>query len=194
MIDQVTFDLEIIEDPTVVGWDATDRLGVSCGVCYCERHDSFYVYGPNDVERLRQRILNADEVQSFNGVGFDYPVLFGVPRKEWDAHELRAKLLPKSNDLLRRVWTALGFNPDVNGPKQPGWKLGLIAQATLNRSKLGDGAEAPKWFKAGDWPRGVTYCISDVALTRDLCRFADRYGFVRGGNGDKLALPAWRGT
>ena len=88
--------------------------------------------------------------------------------------------------------SALGFDPDG------GWQAGMggaklddIAYATLGAKKIGNGADAPKWYQAGQIQKVVNYCADDVAIERDLANFIDRYGYVIH-NGMRLALPPWK--
>lgn len=59
-----------------------------------------------------------------------------------------------------------------------GAKLDDIATATINAGKIGNGADAPRWYQAGQIQRVVNYCADDVAIERDLADFVDRYGYV----------------
>ena len=53
-----------------------------------------------------------------------------------------------------------------------------IAIATIGAKKIGNGADAPKWFQAGRIQQVCNYCADDVAIERDLTDFVDRYGYV----------------
>jgi DEAD/DEAH box helicase domain-containing protein len=59
-----------------------------------------------------------------------------------------------------------------------GTKLDDVAGATIGAKKIGNGADAPKWFQAGQVQRVVNYCADDVAIERDLADFVDCYGYV----------------
>lgn len=179
MIDHVVIDVEIqkrIQD-VPGGWDATDQLGVACAVLYEYRSDRFRVYGPDDVEALKDRLTAAEKISGFNIWRFDYPVIWGLPSRQRVAH-----LQARTNDLLVRVWRALGLDEEQFSDLHKGWGLDAICKGTFGRGKTGYGGDAPVWFQQGNWARLVDYCIDDVKLERDLTDFIDRYGYVVNGN------------
>jgi len=153
------------------------------------------VYGPDDIPALRDRLLKADRISSYNGVRFDYPVIWGISKQNW--YPGRAEydqLLSKSDDMLRRIWRALGLNPDSFGPNHKGWGLDAVAGATLNCGKIGFGGDAPKWYQAGLVQKVCSYCADDVALERDLVDFIEKYGYVLNDNfaRGRLHVPPWK--
>ncbi len=183
-MDHVVVDVEIqhtIEE-TPGGWDATDKLGVAVACLWEQQGRRMRVYGPEDVPALQERLLKADRISGYNILNFDYPVIWGVPKQEWlgivVAGSAKDKLRPKTNDLLRRIWIALGFDPDKWTAGMGGCKLDDIAPATIGAKKIGFGGDAPKWYQAGQIQRVVNYCADDVAIERDLAEFVDRYGYV----------------
>lgn len=177
-LDHVVVDVEIQKCVGEGGltWEDTDRLGVACAVVYEYRPDRFRVYGPDDVEALKDRLLIADRISGYNIWRFDFPVIWGLP-----ARERVSALRDKTNDLLARIWRALGLDEERFSGLHKGWGLDVVAGGTLGISKIGHGGDAPKWFQAGQWARLVTYCMDDVTLERDLATFIDRYGFVVNG-------------
>jgi DEAD/DEAH box helicase domain-containing protein len=187
--DHVVVDVEIqrtIEE-TPGGWDATDKLGVSVAVVYEALGDRFRIFGPNDVPALRERLLRADRISGYNIARFDFPVIWGLPRGAMLPRELHAK----TDDLLLRIWEALGLPLTHFSKAHSGWKLDQVCLATLGIGKIGNGADAPKWYQAGELHRVINYCVDDVALERDLARFVDRFGFVVGADGRQVRLPQW---
>ena len=170
MSDHIVVDVEIAKTVEEVGgWAHTELMGVGVAVVYEYRTDRFRVYGPGDVEALRERILRAERITGFNIIDFDYPVIFGLPRSYALPTALERE--GKSNDILQRIWGALGGH-------RGGWSLESVGLGTLGCAKSGEGAVAPLLFQSGHWARLVDYCIEDVRLTRDLGAFIDRYGFV----------------
>lgn len=203
MSDHVVVDVEIARtiEETPGGWNATDKLGVAVA-CLWECHTRrMRVYGPEDVPALQARLLKADRISGYNIWNFDFPVIWGVPKPQWtglgprppggptveEVSVVRTLLRVRCNDLLRHIWVALDYDPDKDGPKGSGCKLDDIASATLGVGKIGNGADAPKWYQAGQVQRVVNYCADDVAIERDLAEFVDRYGYVIH-NGKKLYL------
>jgi len=189
MLDHIVVDVEIAHtiEETPGGWDSTDKLGVAVACVWEYRTQRMRVYGPEDVPLLRERLLKADRVSGYNIWKFDFPVIWECKKDRIDP-----SFLCKTDDLLRRIWLALGFNPDVYTKGMGGCKLDDIAGATLGAKKIGNGADAPKWYQAGQIQKVVNYCADDVALERDLCDFVERYGYVMHA-GCQLLIPKWEG-
>jgi DEAD/DEAH box helicase domain-containing protein len=190
MFDHVVVDVEIQKtiEETPGGWDATDKLGVACAVVYECQTDRFRIYGPQDVPALQDRLLAADRISGFNIWKFDFPVIWGVPGRE-----RVMPLLGKTNDLLRRIWQGLGLDVDTFSSAHKGWGLDAVVRGTLAApGKIANGAQAPRWFQAGEWGKLVNYCVDDVTLERDLADFVDKYGFVvNGDSGQVVRLPRY---
>lgn len=214
-MDHIVVDVEIqrtIED-TPGGWDATDKLGVSVACVWEYRDERMRVYGPDDVSELRRRLLQADRISGFNIFNFDFPVIWGKSKPEWiDAGlpkpdvppdklstcaELKQRLMPKTDDMLRRIWQSKGLNPDRFSPTtHGGYKLDAITEATLGVGKIGHGASAPVWYKEGLIHRVINYCADDVALERDLTDFVDWYRYIlrsdSNGRLEKVHMLPWK--
>lgn len=181
MMDHVVVDVEIQKtiEETPGGWDATDKLGVAVACVWEYQTQRMRVYGPEDMEALRERLLRADRISGYNILNFDFPVIWGIAQPDWREPpvgqgivSLKENLTGKQNDLLLRIWKAVGSRSGG------GCKLDDIASATIGVHKIGNGADAPKWYQAGQVQRVVNYCADDVAVERDLTDFVDRYGYV----------------
>lgn len=197
MIDSICVDVEIQKNIEELphGWADLHLMGVSVAAVWEDLSQRFKLYGPDDVEALRERILRADRVTTYNGNTFDFPVIFSCSREIWSnpgldtergdtLYAAKVRLLDTSNDLLRRIWQALG-------KREKGWKLGDVTKHTLGRGKIGEGADAPKLFQEGKWAKLIEYNLDDVCLTRDIGKFIDEHGYVLGPNG-RLDLSPWR--
>jgi DEAD/DEAH box helicase domain-containing protein len=173
--DHIVIDVEIqrrIEDlPN--GWDDTDKMGVACAVVYEYLTDRFRIYGPNDVDALKSRLRKADRISGYNIWRFDFPVIFGVPKRE-----LVEEMRPKTNDLLLRIYRSMRLDTERFTSAHKGWSLDNVCKATLGLGKIASGEQAPKWFQEGEHARVINYCVDDVTLERDLTTFIDKYGFV----------------
>ena len=193
-MDHVVVDVEIqrtIEE-TPGGWNATDAMGVAVACVWEYRTSRMRVYGPDDVPALRERLLAADRISGYNIFNFDFPVIWSIGKGLWnltvrpdypeqadEVQKLRHKLLPKTDDMLRRIWQAQRLDPNrfvlsTHG----GTKLDDVAGDTIDARKIGFGGDAPKWFQAGLVQRVVNYCADDVAIERDLTDFVDKYHYV----------------
>lgn len=192
-MDHVVVDVEIqrtIEE-TPGGWDSTHLLGVAVACVWEYRTQRMRVYGPDDIPALRDRLLAADRISGYNIFNFDFPVIFGCSKVDWlvgsgiagrqfgkEEGSLKVLLGRRCNDILRRIWLAQGFNPDVYQSGMGNSKLDDIAGATIGSNKIGNGADAPKWYQDGLIHKVINYCADDVAIERDLTDFVDRYGYV----------------
>jgi hypothetical protein len=77
-----------------------------------------------------------------------------------------------------RFWEAI---PGVKWMDVPGHKISLqtLARATIGKSKLGKGANAPELFAARHYRELVAYCQNDVQLTRDIFLTGSERGEVQ---------------
>lgn len=198
-MDHIVVDVEIAKtiEETPGGWDATDKLGVAVACVWEYTTARMRVYGPEDVFALQERIERADRVSGFNIFRFDFPVIYGCSKSKWGESDgfgsIFEKLLPKTDDMLRRIWQAKGLDPDkFDKATHGGVGLDAVARATIGASKIGYGGDAPKWYQAGQIQRVTNYCADDVAIERDLTDFVEKYGYVIA-DGKKLEIPAWRG-
>lgn len=188
--DHVVLDVEIQKciEQLPGGWNDTDKMGVAVAVVYEFKTDRFRIFGPNDVPALKERLLKADRISGYNIWRFDFPVIWGLPSRD-----RVAELQPKTNDLLLRIWRSLGLSLTEFSSAHKGWKLDQVMRATFGVGKIGNGADAPKWYQAGLIHKVIDYCCDDVALERDLAAFVDRYQFVIGADGQRLdILPEWQ--
>lgn len=190
-MDHVIVDVEIQKtiEETPGGWDATDKLGVACACLWECKTARMRIYGPQEVDALKHRLLQADRISGYNIWKFDFPVIWKYSREEWKSNrflDFQNLLKPKTNDLLRRIWQALGLDPDFFSDAHKGWSLDAVCRGTLGVGKIGYGGDAPKWFQAGQWARVANYCADDVALERDLALFIDTYGYVVNGSTEQV--------
>jgi DEAD/DEAH box helicase domain-containing protein len=201
MLDHVVVDVEIAHtiEETPGGWDATNELGLAVACLWEYRTSRMRVYGPLELTTLQDRLLAADRISGYNIWKFDFPVIWGFSQAEWSAvanftgsgmGATRYTLSTKTDDLLRRIWKALGLSPDEFSNSHKGWGLDAVAGSTLGYRKIGYGGDAPKWYQAGQIQRVANYCADDVALERDLTDFVDRYGYVVN-QGRVLSVPLW---
>jgi DEAD/DEAH box helicase domain-containing protein len=186
MLDHVIVDLESqkLADELPGKWNDVHLMGVSCAVVYEYSTDRFRLYGPDDLEALKARLLKADRITSYNGERFDFPCLWALPNRQ-----MPKELVGKSDDLLRRIAVARNVNPDF---AHKGWGLDSVARGTIGRGKIDCGTHAPALFKEGKWGQLFNYCCDDVALTRDLSAFTDKYGYAINEKKDLVVLQPWR--
>ncbi|MBZ5587816.1 MAG: ribonuclease H-like domain-containing protein [Acidobacteriia bacterium] len=153
----VVFDLETQRSFQDVGGRTAMRdLGMSIGVVYSFRDDTFRGFVENESDALINLLRSAELVVGFNLLGFDYEVLKGYK-------DVPFETLP-TLDIMFHLQDRLGFRP----------KLDSVVQATLGAGKSADGLQALTWWKEGRLDLIEKYCTDDVRLTRDLYLYGRR--------------------
>ncbi|HIJ77358.1 MAG TPA: DEAD/DEAH box helicase [Deltaproteobacteria bacterium] len=145
------FDLETRKlAQEVGGWQNTHLMRVSVAVLHEVPADTFKVYREHEIQQLIEDLKGLDLIVGFNISRFDYRVL-----RAYTPFDLER--LP-TFDILGEIQKSLGFR----------LSLGHLAEKTLGRPKGGDGLQAVRWFRQGEWENLITYCTEDVIITRDL--------------------------
>ncbi len=157
----VIFDLETQHSAKEVGgWHRADRMRVSCAVLYDLKENGFFEFMEDQVPELIDHLERADLVVGFNIKRFDYRVL----SRYSDLDFRRLATL----DILEDVKNHLGFR----------LSLDHLAQATLSVKKYADGLQALEWWRQGRVKEILTYCRSDVEITRDIYLFGRKKGYL----------------
>ena len=182
LINAMTFDIETRKLANDVGgWGALKRGegGASAIVVWSGEAGRPYLFDDNCVEDAVALLESAPCVVSFNGIGFDVPILEGL---------LGRKLRLEAHiDLLDHIWSASGRR------SHKGYGLGPTSERTLGRTKTEDAKMAPELADSGQFGRLFNYCLEDVLLTRDLARYIQEHQGVIDTNGGilPLNLPQW---
>lgn len=194
MFDHVVVDVEIQKTVETLPrkWEDTHLMGVGVAVVYEYLTDRFRIFGPQDVEALRERLMKADRISGYNIRRFDFPVIWEGRNRDVSP-ELAVTLDPKTDDLLLRIYTAMGLSLTHFTSAHKGWTVDIVARGTLGKvGKIAQGAIAPVWFQQGEWGKLTNYCVDDVTLERDLTTFVDQYGYViNGETGRRVTIPRW---
>lgn len=154
-----------------------------CASVYDSETDWTYHYGPDQLDRLVTHLEEADVVVSFNGNGYDMPVIENL---------IGRKLQMKRHfDLFEMLVNVTG--------ELRGYSLGNVSRLSLGYGKIGTGKMAAELYEralaGGDDGVAalfelITYCSHDVRLTRNLLRFAQAHKFLIGPSGPvNLILP-----
>jgi len=158
----VVFDLETQNSfDDVGGYRNTRALKMSIGVTWNSADQAFHRYGEKDIPALIEELKSASLVVGFNVLSFDYEVLAA-----YTDEPLRS--LP-TTDMLDHIYRKLGFRV----------KLDILARATLNIQKSGDGLDAIRWWRAGQIEPLYAYCEKDVEVTRRLYEFGKQHRYVQ---------------
>lgn len=167
-IDHIVIDVETkyLSSDLPGGWGDLDKMGVACCVVYEYQTNRYKIFGDSedDLFALRARIESADRISGYNIWKFDLPVIYSL-------HGCCATWLrDKVNDLMARIWHET--------PIKKGTSLDAVGRATLWRGKIDHGENAPMMYRNGEIAKLHTYCMDDVALTRELVDFVDSNGYV----------------
>jgi len=171
MTPYLVLDLETRETFREVGAFSPALLSISLVGIYDSATDRESTFRAEELDALGARLRTAPLVVGYNLHGFDYPVLkAALAKMPGDAANRRLDpfTLP-TVDLFLHLQQALGFRP----------KLDAVAEATLGHGKTGDGLDAIRFFRQGNWDALAQYCLNDVRITRDLYEHGLRRGHVK---------------
>lgn len=170
----VYFDLETKKSASEVGgWDNIRDLGMSIGVTYSTRRNSYEIYQENRVDDLVRELQRADLVVGFNVLRFDYEVLHGYTVLDLTQIPTLDMLVTIAEQLKHRL------------------SLDSIASATFGLEKTSEGLQAIEWFKQGKLYEIAEYCCFDVKLTRMVHEYGKEHGQLHYKNrfGARLSVP-----
>lgn len=162
---QLILDVETKKTFDEVGGYFPDRLGISfVGVCMRQGNSgkgemkSFF---EDDLPNLFPLLEKADVVIGFNIDDFDMQTFLPYYKGVIAA-------IP-TLDVMQRI------------KKSVGHRIGLdaVAKETLGIGKTGDGLDAIKYYHAKNWEALSSYCLQDVAVTRDVYDYGLNKGSVK---------------
>lgn len=181
-----------------LGWDAKAALGLSVG-CYWSYADSrIYWFDMHTLQATMQAFIDQQLLMvSFNGIGFDFPLMRALlydcadkASTEDDRQPLLrlcadfTVLCASSYDLLAEIWKQ---DPDDKYARSN--SLDAISQASGLGAKLSHGAQAPRDWQARRYANVLNYCQDDVYKTKSLFEMICRGEPIIRGNGLALLLP-----
>lgn len=177
----VTFDIESISDSNVRGHLDVNEQELTVVAIHDSETGGYSHYFKEDLPKLWPILERADMLIGFNSDTFDIPLL----NRYYPGDLTRLRSL----DLLVEVYQVLGRRI----------RLQSLAEATLGKSKTGDGLAAGDWWKEGKRDKVAAYCIEDVRLTRELYDYALangvlKYKDLRDIRDIKLDTSHWNGT
>lgn len=162
---QVILDVETKKTFDEVGGYFPEKLGISfVGVCVRDGFSGkgeMQEYFEADLPKLFPLLEQADIVVGFNIDGFDLPTF--LPYYSGDISQI------PSLDLMARIKNSVGH------------RIGLdaVAKETLGIGKSGNGLDAIKYYQTKQWDKLASYCMQDVAVTRDIYDFGLQKGMVK---------------
>ncbi len=157
----ITFDIESISDSNIRGRVDVAEQELTVVAIHDSESDTYTSYLREELPKLWPIIEKADLLIGFNSNTFDIPLL-----NRYYPGDLTK--LP-SLDLLVEVQQVLGRRI----------RLQALADATLGKSKLGDGLKAGEWWREGKIDKVREYCVEDVRITRALYDYARTHGVLK---------------
>ncbi len=156
---KIVFDLETQKAFDEVGGAGKNHLlKISVLGLYSYSDDKYYCFTEDQIYRVGEMFLEADQIIGFNIKHFDYEVL--KPYVSFDPHGL------PTLDILKEVEKLIGHRI----------RLDNLASTTLGIGKNGDGLEAIRLFKQGRIDELKKYCLNDVKITKEIYDYAQKYG------------------
>ncbi len=158
--DKLVLDLETQHTFSEVGGRNFRALKVSLVGVYSYLQERLLFFTEDRLHELFSLMEAADLIIGFNLKRFDYVVL----------EPYRGKVLDNfpTLDILEEIEIILGHR----------LKLDELAKYSLGRGKSGDGLDAVRYFRNGEFDKLKSYCGDDVLITRDLYEYGKNNGFV----------------
>lgn len=157
----VTFDIESVTDSMVRGRIDVNEQELTVVAIHDSDTGEYSSYFKEDLHTLWPILERTDMLVGFNSDTFDIPLL-----NRYYPGDLSHMY---SLDLMSEVQKVLGRRI----------RLQSLAEATLGKSKSGDGMKASEWWKEGKKEEVRDYCIEDVRLTRGLYDYALAHGALK---------------
>jgi predicted PolB exonuclease-like 3'-5' exonuclease len=185
-----------------IGWNNKSALGLSIGGYYDYQDERIHWFDEANLEDTIQALVKSEPLMvSFNGIGFDFPLMRGILRRRaeplalddyreeaerlTDLADSFKALAAQSYDILAEVWKAdpsRKFERGLNSLDAIAWANGL-------GPKLSNGAHAPRDWAAGHRADVLNYCADDVYKTKALFEMIRTNGQILRGDGKAIQLP-----
>lgn len=158
---KIVFDLEtsnVFDD--VASKDPT-ALDMSVCCIYDYETDKYSSFTKEQLKDLWPILEKTDILIGYNSDHFDIPLL----NKYYSGDLTKIK----SVDIMKDIKNSLGRRI----------KLDTIAEATLEKNKIGHGIEATIWWKNGEYEKVIKYCKEDVKITKEIYEYALKHDILK---------------
>lgn len=153
-------------------WDDHDAMGVSVACLYDYRDGEYKVYMKDNLDKLAERLNEADLIVGFNIIGFDHKLYRASGMALKPENEL------KVYDILVESRKGLGCKEGDQYPSGLRLNNHLLGMFGPEAVKTADGAQAPEMFQQGRIGELITYCLSDVFREKRVFEHICAYGLV----------------
>ena len=179
----VAMDIETVKSsPDGEDWRDHRPLGIACIALWTGVGEVFYGHTADDgiadkmsvgevqdaIARLRELEAEGYRVATWNGLGFDFPVL----AEESGLDEVVKAMALRSLDMMFQLFCGKGYPLSL--------KAATAGNGTVEKMADIDGKKAVEmWADPALREAVVSYCGQDAFSTWDLARFTEEQGFLR---------------
>ena len=174
----VYFDIETRLSPSEVGWDQARKggAGISAIVIYDSYDKWVHTYDSHSIDDAIQHLEGADIVVSWNGTDFDIPAMEGFAKRKMK--------IKKHFDLYVHFYRGMG------NKRKKGSGMGPTAERTIDMSKSGHGADAPRLAETGQFGALFNYCAKDVYVLKSLTKHVLEHGYLVDPDNVRITITA----
>ncbi len=153
-------------------------LKISVLGAYFYKTNEYQIFEENQLKEFEKTLQERPLLVGFNSRKFDCPILQQYLK-------INLKNVPQF-DIMEELTKLLGH------------RIGLdsVAQATLNRKKIGSGLDAIKYWNSGEIDKLKKYCLEDVRITREIYEYGANNGELfftsKFGNTKKQIAVNWK--
>jgi uncharacterized protein YprB with RNaseH-like and TPR domain len=178
---KIVFDIETKNFFNDVGKHDPTLLDLALIGIYDSETNLYSSYLEEELTKLWPIMERADILIGFNSDHFDLPLL----NKYYPGDLTKIGHI----DILKEIKKAFGRR----------MKLDQLAEGTLGKHKIGDGADGINWWREGLVEKVRAYCLEDVLLTKELYDYAranNKLVFAEGGKLNEISLDTsdWEKT
>lgn len=172
----VYFDIETRISPTDIGWDKARKggAGISAIVIYDAEQKWAFMYDSHSIDDAIHHLEAADIIVSWNGTDFDIPAMEGFAKRKMK--------IKKHWDIYSAFYRGMGNR------RKKGSGMGPTAERTINISKNGHGADAPRLAETGHFGELFNYCAQDVNVLKSLTKHILEYGYLVDPDGTRVII------
>ena len=155
----LVFDIETVDVFDQVNKKKPEDLEISVVGVYSYPNASYKTYTKDEFSDLWKHIdEEINTLIGFNSNHFDIPLL-----NKYAPMDLTKTMA--SIDLLASIKDSIGRRV----------RLDWVAEGTLGVKKSGEGLDAVKWWRAGEYEKVKKYCLRDVEITKNLFEYAKKH-------------------
>jgi hypothetical protein len=192
---------------SALGWNDKPALGLSIGCWFAYQDGQLHWFDVYTLEATMRAFVDGQPLLvSFNGIGFDFPLMRGLVRREADTLRQRnyglgldvevaemmtalcddfKTLCATSYDILAEIWKQAPVDKYKRGLNS----LDALCQANDLPAKEMDGSTAPRLWQQGRCAEVIQYNVGDVLRTKALFELILTQGNILRGDGLPIYLP-----